>query len=361
MNNAALDDLLERHASFWVRGQKAGPLLHVAPTHPGSGSRLRPLELPLAGDDVISAEHQVLTPEMIDPRLILDTDVFPSSTGAQTAEAPGIVGDLLVTRAPLARIPWVEAVLGCPVIPKRDAGSIYSAPYLAGPGHISAIPAPDKSAWLGLLLEYTRLLVEDSRGASQAVQCLQRGPTDLASALLGHSAMCMAIMDQPKDLHRLAQFCAEVFIDVAKAQEAIIPELNGGRCSPFGVWAPGTVVRTQCDMTASLSARMYEEVFFPYDREICRAFDYSVIHLHSGYLHTVDVFLKEDHPTAIQVSLDTGSTRHTVRDLIPLFARILEEKPLLIQGLMTTSELEDLLEQLPPQGLYISTETQDEP
>jgi hypothetical protein len=69
----------------------------------------------------------------------------------------------------------------------------------------------------------------------------------------------------------------------------------------------------------------------------------------------VDVFLKEEHPSAIQVSLDTGSTRYTVHDLVPVFARILQEKPLFIQGRMTSRELDELLERLPHRGLYIST------
>jgi hypothetical protein len=105
---------------------------------------------------------------------------------------------------------------------------------------------------------------------------------------------------------------------------------------------------------------MYEEVFFPYDVQICRQFDYSVVHLHSGYLHTVDVFLKDKYPTAVQVSLDTGSTPFTVHDLIPIFARILEVKPLFITGHMTTGELDELLERLPPRGLMVSTATLDD-
>jgi hypothetical protein len=105
---------------------------------------------------------------------------------------------------------------------------------------------------------------------------------------------------------------------------------------------------------------MYEELFFPYDVEICKQFDYSVVHLHSGYLHTIDVFLKDKYPSAVQVSLDTGSTPHTVRDLLPVFARVLEEKPLFIQGRMTAGELDLLLEELPARGLYVSTATLDD-
>ena len=71
--------------------------------------------------------------------------------------------------------------------------------------------------------------------------------------------------------------------------------------------------------------------------------------------------LKGKYPTAIQVVLDTGSTPYTVHDLIPVFARVLEEKPLIVQGSMTPRELDELLEKLPPRGLYVSTDITEEP
>ncbi len=360
MTDTGLDTLLDRHAAFWARAPADRPLLNVAPLTPESKYELRGLRLPLADGSVLSDEVSHLTPEMIDPGLILGVQEFPPRAPTDATDGPLIVDDLLVTRAPLGKMTWVEAVLGCAVVPKLDTGSIYSEPYLDSPDQTSRLPAPEGSPWLELLKEYTRLLVADSGGTYQVVQCLQRGPIDLVSALLGHSEMCFAIADRPAELQALTELCTETFIKVAKAQESLIPTLGGGRCTPFAVWAPGTVVRTQCDVTSSVSAKMYEELFFPYDVEICRRFDYSVVHLHSGYLHTIDVFLKDKYPSAVQVSLDTGSTPHTVRDLIPVFGRVLEEKPLLIQGRMTASELELLLEELPARGLYVSTATLDD-
>ena len=359
MNDFGLEKLLERHAAFWARGPVDKPLLHVSSPRDMRTYQLEGISIPLADGTILSEQDAALTPDMIDPRLILDVDEFPHRSQDVPVGRPWTVDDLLVVRTALWKIPWLEAILGCQVVPKLDTGSMYSVPYLEGPEHLSKVPPPSGSPWLELLLEYIRLLEEDSRGAYQVVQCLQRGPIDLASAMLGHSEMCFAMYDRPAELRALNEFCAEAFITVAKALESNISLLNGGRCTAFGLWAPGTVVRTQCDVTSSVSADMYEEFFFPYDLEICRAFDYSVVHLHSGYLHTVDTFLKEELPTAIQVSLDTGSTRYTVHDLVPVFARILEEKPLLVQGHMMARELDEILERLPAKGLYVSTAVSD--
>ena len=56
-----------------------------------------------------------------------------------------------------------------------------------------------------------------------------------------------------------------------------------------------------------------------------------------------------------QVSLGTSSTPHTVEGLIPVFARVLDAKPLLIQGRMTATELDLLPDKLLARGVYIST------
>jgi hypothetical protein len=50
----------------------------------------------------------------------------------------------------------------------------------------------------------------------------------------------------------------------------------------------------------------------------------------------------------------------SIAKLLPVFARLLEEKPLFLQGTMSQRELDLLLERLPAQGLYISTATLDE-
>ena len=353
-----LKALLRRHEAFWKREPVDGPLLNISRVEADSDNRYAPLRgvtVPLPDGSDLATQYDPITADQLDPKLILDIDEFPRRLKATQAPGPHVVDDLLVTRSPIGKMVWVESVMGCPVIPRLDTGSIYSAPFLEDINDLSSLPVPEESPWLKLLLDYTRLLVEASNGEYQVVQCLQRGSIDLVSAVMGHSEMCYALYDDPKALRALTEHCTRAFIMVAKAQQALVPRLNGGYTSAFAIWAPGTVVRTQCDVTSSVSAEMYEEFFIPYENEICGSFDYSVMHLHSGYLHTVDVLLKNRYPTAIQVSLDTGSTPNTVRSLMPTFQRILKEKPLLIQGPMTRAELDECLEKLPAKGLYLST------
>ena len=352
MSNADLQAILKKHEGFWDRTD--GPLLNVSEAEDSLFAPLHGISIKLADGSVLSDQVEVLSADMIEPAFILDVEEYPLRTHEPSDGEPLMVGDLFVTRAPMGKMVWVEAILGCPVVPRLDTGSIYSAPYLESAGQYTEIAPPEESPWLKLLAEYTRQLVEDSGGDYQVVQCLQRGPIDLASALLGHSEMCMAVYDDPDDLRSLAEFTAKVFVKAARAQQEQVPRLEGGYTNAFGIWAPGTIVRTQCDVASSVSPQTYKDFFFPWDRYICEQFDYSTVHLHSGYLHHVEVLLEDPYPTAVQISLDTGSTPFQVHDLMPIFARILEEKPLIIMGEMTQDELDELLDTLPHKGLCIA-------
>ena len=56
-----------------------------------------------------------------------------------------------------------------------------------------------------------------------------------------------------------------VFVETLRAQLEVIDTIAGGYVNPFGIWAPGTVVRTQCDASAILSPDHYADWFLPWD------------------------------------------------------------------------------------------------
>ena len=356
MINTEFDAMLGKHTAFWTRGMRDGPLLNVDRVSDlDAQTAFTPLglfQLPLA-DGGVAQDGMAITPDMIDPRLLVDLDEFPTRHPRQQSH-PAVVDGLFIRRAPVWKMPWVEAILGCPLVFGGETGSIWSQDYLDSPTQMDRIPSVEENGWLDKLTEYTGALVEHSEGRYQVTQCLMRGTVDLVAALLGYYQTCASISDHPFELHKLAEHCARVFIQVGRAQEAAIPQLDDGRCTSFGIWAPGTVVMTQADASSAMSAKDYEEFFFPYEVQICREFDYSTVHLHSGFLHTVDVFLSHEYPTAVQVALDTGSTPVTVHDLVPTFKKVLDHKPLLVMGVMTQLELDELLAELPHEGLYIS-------
>ncbi len=329
-------DLAARHGAWW---QRRGLLVGRIPQTP-----LGDLWLPLADGTV--AEHDLdLQPEM------LDLDRL-----AGEALAPGPVarhGDLFDVRSPFMRVPWVEAIMGCPIRVTIRGGSMRSQAFVHDwaewPAHAGQLDA----RWLGPLEELTRLLVARSGGRYAVAHTLMRGPSDLAEAALGPEMTCLAMYDRPRELQRFLQDAADAFLAVWRAQQSLIPPLWGGWVNWFGIWAPGSVVRTQCDASAFLSPKQYARDFLSHDARIAQAADYAIIHLHSGCLHVAPAICQEERPQAIQVSLDPVPFAPPVSELLEPLARILEHKPLVIDGVLSDDEVQMLLERLPHDGLCI--------
>lgn len=328
--------LLARHADWWER---RGALFVEAQT-----GALGDLWLPLA-DGTLATQDLDLTPDMLDVDRV----------SGELAELGPLLrhGDVFATRAPYGRVPWVEAILGCPIRATIIGGSMRTRSFITDWDAWNRRDQGHGQAWFDLLKLLTERLVERSRGRYAVVHTLMRGPTDLAEAVLGPEFMSLSMYDSPTALRGFLEEATQTFIEILKAQLERIPTIEGGYVHPYGVWAPGTVVRTQCDATAFLSARQYADWFLPYDQLISAAADYALIHLHSCSLHTVEPLLQVERPQAIQVTLETGDAVPTLEEMVPIFQRILAVKPLIVDGPLTPIEVHCLREELPGDGLYI--------
>lgn len=327
--------LLTRHSAWW---QHQG-LLYAETPDGGLGD----LWLPLADGRLASADV-TLTPEMLDVERLVGP-----------AQPPGklqLWGDIIQTRDPYVRVPWVEAIIGCPIRASIQGGAM-RAQHFVRSWQEWPVSSGDILPWLKLLQRLVKLLVARSGGQYAVAHTLMRGPSDLAEAALGPELMCLSQYDHPSELRAFLESVTERFLAIWRAQWRLVPPIEGGYVNPFGIWAPGTVVRTQCDASALLSPAQYREWYLPYDKRIAEAADFAVIHLHSGSLHTVESLLQLNKPQAIQVSLDPQPSGPPLDRLLPVFGRILQAKSLIVDGVLNARQVQQLLEMLPADGLCI--------
>ncbi len=321
MENGAWKQVQQRHETFW-HGER-GVLLEQVTTYQPLGARRG---IPLA-DGQLSSEGQRIVPDLIDPDRFYPTAHKPSSAWQ---------GDFIGGAGPPG-LCWTEAILGCPVL--MVTGGAWAGPFEAdwtAPAQLE----PDL-AWLEKLDAFVDLLVERAAGHYPIVQPLLRGPIDMMASAMGHEEMCLALMEYPDRADAFLAYCTDLFIHTAKRRLEHTPPFAGGYASGYGIWAPGTVVRTQVDNATMLSPTVYRERVLAHDRRVIEAFDYPLIHLHSGCLHIVDDLLAVEALKAVQVSLDfPGGPLAT--EVLPILEQIVRQKALIVTGPVTTEELHSL-------------------
>ncbi|MDP6698676.1 MAG: hypothetical protein QGH25_03440 [Candidatus Latescibacteria bacterium] len=321
-----LQPLLERHEAFWRR--EGGAALKRVTDH----VPLRPREgMPLKDGSRV-AEGAFIAPEQVDP-------------GQFGADGPGaaVRGDFIAGASP-PHLCWTEAIIGCPV--QVVTGGPWAEPFAADWTRPDQLE-PDER-WLERLDAFVDMLAAYAGGAYPVVQPLMRGPIDMMAAALGHEAMCVALLQEPERSDAFLARCAEIFIATAQRRLDRTPPFAGGYLSGYGIWAPGSVVRTQVDNATMLSPAVYRERVLPHDRRVIEAFDYPLIHLHSASLHIADDLFAIEALKAIQVSLDYPGGP-LAAEVLPILAEILKHKPLIVTGPVGAAELE-ALEGLEPQG-----------
>lgn len=328
--------LMRRHADWW---QQRGALKVYHQSGP-----LASLWLPLA-DGTLASDDLDLLPSMLDLERVSGVALEPGPLETHD--------DALAYRMPWGTVPWIEAIMGCPIRATFLSGSMRS-------GHIVHTwddwkrAARWVEAWADALEHLTRMQVARSGGRYAVCHTLMRGPSDLAEAALGPELMSLSMYDHPAELRAFLDDITGIFLRVLKLQTDCIPWIEGGTVNWWGLWCPGTNVRTQCDASAFLSPRQYAEWFLPCDARICEASDYGVIHLHSGSLHTIDALLTVDKPQAIQVSLDPPPSGPPYESLVADFAKVLRGgKSLIIDGDLTPDQVALMEDRLPEDGRLI--------
>lgn len=344
MPEQKIEEILERHVAFWNMEEADKPLLRISKYSSGYGIKPPPMEFPmadgtLAWEDVFDLKPEMVSPERLSPRIKGATSI------------PAISGDLFVTSTPYARIPWMEAIVGCLIRVSLQSSSMWSEPVLVENWHEKFRDLKPNDTWYRKLLEFTEYLSANS-GTYLVSNTLMRGPSDMVDALISEENLCLGIYEHPEEIKELMMICGKIFVDVAQAQLDRIKPFQCGYCNLFGIWAPGTSIRTQDDASALVSAKHYKDFMLPSQEYIASNFDFSTIHLHSNSLHTVEAVL-DSNIRAVQVSIDPQPYGPTVPELLPTFMKMQKKKPILIEGPMLQFEFDELLKTLSPKGLYV--------
>lgn len=251
-------------------------------------------------------------------------------------------------------VPWLEAIMGCPV--HFSGTNMYSTPCIADwEEYVWERPTLD-NPWAQKLLEFLDALVEHADGRFACGPTLMRGPADMCSAMRGGTDMVLDLYDHPEKVQRLAELCADVWIEVGKAQLNLVPESENGYimgCAGLRCWMPEKGIWLQDDAISLLSPRFYEDFFLPQVRRITAEFPAIAFHLHGNVVWPVDLLLMVDEIDVLELNYDVGIC--DLKQVITAWKKIQEKKPLIAYADATLEELRYIMDELSPAGLSLQT------
>jgi hypothetical protein len=252
-------------------------------------------------------------------------------------------------------LPWLEAILGCPVVAGRE--SCWAEPCLGEDEQLPAAADLHDNSWFKCLADFTRELVELSAGQFPVCPPLLRGPGDAAAAMRGGMVLVMDCIDRPEAARQLFAHCAGVRLEVVRRLAEIIPPWRGTHAVggyPSKLWSRQTIAYNQEDFAALLSPEMFRDLLLPLERQMCAAAEVNFIHLHSGSLYPVDMLLEDDSYDVLEVNLDRAGPGPSLAGLLPTFQRIqAARRPLLLWGEISPADWQLLRRELNPAGLSI--------
>jgi len=351
-----VQSLVSRHRAFLQRAE-AGSYLRSD----GVFAPSVPVELPQPDGSVVTHAER-LSPDQVDPGCLIDgVDAWrpmasdPEAIAQEQTLAFLGIGDVLPFSQPFFKIPWLEAMLGCPI--KMTEGQIWVERY---EGDLDELVQEgvdlEGNPWFGLYLKFLRLLQERISGRFPVTHnTLFRGPSDLVAALMGVQETCMGWILEPKRMARLLRLCTHVHKTVVKAALQVTVPFAGGYVSGYGSWTDQPVIRMQADHSSLLSPEMYREHILPFDLEIVQAFPRCIFHIHNNGLHVAPDLVAIDELDVLEVVVDPYPKRARKAHEVEMLQMILEHKPLILDvNFPSVEEAEWLLAELSPRGLWLN-------
>lgn len=249
-----------------------------------------------------------------------------------------VEGDFIWSGEPFYGVPWLEAICGAAVIADPEHGSMRAEPGAQLAPDWQLPPQKSVDGWVEKALEFVHMLQSLSDGRFPLATTLMRGLGDTLAAIHGSPDFVHSLIDHRERSRDLINDIVNRWIRFANAQLDEIPLFHGGTGTHFyDLWLPGRGVVIQDDAVALLSPSLFEDLFLEAVETLIAQFDSTVMHLHPGSYVPIEPLLSTDL-TVIELHRDVGGK--SVEELIPVYRRIQEAKPLLVWGDFLPGELE---------------------
>jgi len=331
---------IARHLAFWSRDHVERPLLGVYP-----GSYL--------SEDIylVAKEGELVQPGQLEP------ERFFATLSHQISQLDDLDQDLICPAQPISSIPWLEAMFGCPV--RVSSQAVWAETLLENGASIETFQPGWNEAWEAAALTMIRALVKQFSPRAPVAGPFLRGPGDVLAALLGAYRLSYELVYHPAQVQRLAELCAQRWVEVTRRILAEIPPWQGGFV--FGarwIYAPEPCTYASEDITQLFSPRMYRDIFLPYNCWMAEQIPYGFWHRHAPSHHHIETLTSLPVNWAIEVTIDPMGPRP--QKILPVLQRLQEAgRSLIIFSVTDPEEVRFLGANLSGRGLCLTIQADD--
>lgn len=222
---------------------------------------------------------------------------------------------------------------------------------------------PKTNKYWQQLKSIVQLLTERSDG-KYFVGIPQVGTSgDLLSLMRGMDKLALDLIDCPKEVKKAIDVMGDTWVEFHEEIYQMTEKVNdnGGVLAWMSLWAPGRHDQLACDFSSVLSPDMFKEFFAPEiikEGNWCGYGTYHLDGLEALNAH-LDTLLEIEQIDNIEWTPGMGNPPTLTDEYIPAYKKI-QESGKRLYLLAKSNEIELLLRELSPKGLFIHTQADSE-
>jgi len=179
---------------------------------------------------------------------------------------------------------------------------------------------------------------------------------NILASLRGTEKLLIDLIDYPSEAKDACSHITKIWFSCYDELLNITQRDIEGCSTWMGIWFPGRGSDVQCDFSAMISSKMFEEFVLPHLQEQCRQLDYTIYHWDGpGQIPHLELLLDIPELDGIQWVPGAGNPGVGSPRWFPLYKRIQDKGKLLVLQNMAKENVEPVMDELSPRGLLIST------
>lgn len=186
---------------------------------------------------------------------------------------------------------------------------------------------------------------------------------DLLSLMRGMSALSLDLYDNPDAIKKAVSVIATTWVELNEEIHGLTHATNdqGGVLAWMSLWAPGRISQIACDFSTMIAPEMLNEFFVPEIRQEAAWCEYAMYHLDGpeAMRSHLDAILALDEIDAIEWTPGAGKPPTYTPAYMPRYKKA-QAAGKRLYLLVSPRDIEPLLSELSPKGLFLCTQTDSE-